>query len=95
MIGSREVDRNAGLIFNTFVVVELGPVVDRDRLEVDLGVEDQVDQSIARGQFASVWKFSDESEARLPFDERRDAILVFAPDNGVAFPVPDRLSRLY
>jgi hypothetical protein len=82
------------LFFDSFVVVELRSVVQSDRLEQIRRTPDQLDHSFARRTFASVWKFSDEREAGLPLDERRNAVFVLSSDDRISFPVAKRLSRL-
>lgn len=92
MVGIGEVASYRKSLFELLVAMELGAIIERDRLEAF--------PMLAYGLHAGpVHLFDgtslyllDDKEASFSFDERNDAMMAVAADHGIAFPVPDACS---
>ncbi len=88
MVGRGEVELDAGSVFDGFVVVELGAVVERNGVEA--GFELANGHGHRAGGFGHVacFEFLDDEEAGDALDKGEDAVTLIGAHDGIAFPVP-------
>lgn len=88
MVGSGEVTRYRKDILEFLVPMELGAIIERDRLEVFLMLSNSLDACLVDFFDGSSLDLLDYKEACLPFDKRYDAMMTVAANHRIAFPVP-------
>src|SRR5574337_857611 len=87
MVRVGEIEAHACLLFDAFVVMELGAVVGGDGLEAPSMFANQPHSAFGQFGLAAVSQFADQGVAGLAFDQGHDAILAAGAHHGVDFPV--------
>jgi len=93
VIGSGEVEFDAGTILYRFVVVELGAIVKRDGVEASFKLTDGLQHRASHFGHVACFEFFDDQEAGDALDECEDAVSLVGTHDGVAFPVALLLSQ--
>src|SRR5688572_28368543 len=88
MIRRCKVEGRFRALFDSFVVVELCPIVGSDGLELPLVTVDEVDDSSVERGGRPIFELADQEHAGLSLDQRDDAILTAGADDRVDLPVP-------
>lgn len=80
-------------LLDGLVVMELGAVVERDRLEPLAVLRDRHHRRFVDLGHRAARKLLDDGQARLALDQRQHTVVLVGADHGVAFPVPDAQPR--
>ena len=89
MIGSSEVAFEREVLFKLLVAMELGAVVEGDRLETGAMFLDGLQGGLGNGSGGSRVQLFDDGEAGLSFNEGENAVVEIAADHSIAFPMTE------
>lgn len=95
VIGGGEVALDWVNLLDGLVIMELGAVVERDRLEALAVLRDRCHRSLVDLGHRAARQLLDDGQARLALDQRQHAMVLVGPDDRVALPVPDAQPRLH
>ena len=91
--GEETLDRGLSLYF--LVAMELSTVVKGDGDELALVLLDGLDAGLSDLEGGSGGYLLNDDEASSPFDERNNAVMAVAANDGIAFPVADFMARFH